>query len=98
MARFDVYRTYDGTVVVDCQADLLSYLKSRFVVPLLPPELEPPITERLNPSFLIGEDRYVLFPQFASSLPLSELKERVTSLAENDTQILRAFDMLASGF
>ena len=37
MSQFDVYRIPDGPLVVDCQTDLLNYLQSRFVVPLLPP-------------------------------------------------------------
>ena len=98
MARFDVYRTADGAVVVDCQADLLQHLKTRFVIPLLPPVLEPPVTEKLNPSFLIEDELYVLFPQFAASVRISELKEVIASLADNDAEIIGAIDMLVSGF
>lgn len=38
MAKFDVYRLGDGVCVVDWQADLLSDLETRFVVPLVPAE------------------------------------------------------------
>lgn len=46
MAKFDVYRLRDsGGLVVDCQADLLDGLNTRFVVPSLPidaaPNLQP---------------------------------------------------------
>ena len=37
MARFDVHRRRDAAgYLLDCQADLLSDLTTRFVVPLLP--------------------------------------------------------------
>ena len=38
MAKYDVYRLRGDTLVVDCQADLLSDLQTRFVVPLIPAE------------------------------------------------------------
>ena len=97
MARFDVYKM-DGGTVVDCQTDILRHLKTRFVIPLLPEELEPPETEILNPSFLIEGSYYVLFPQFASSVRVSDLNVKMSSLADNDTEIMRAIDMLVSGF
>jgi toxin CcdB len=98
MAQFDVYKTGDGATVVDCQSDLLSHLKTRLVIPLLPPDLEPPMTERLNPAFDIDGQRYVLFPQFAASIHIRELRERVASLTNRYLDITRALDMLVSGY
>jgi toxin CcdB len=98
MAQFDVYITGNGATVVDCQSDLLSHLKTRLVIPLLPPDLEPPKTERLNPAFEIGGLKYVLFPQFTASIHVSELKNKVASLTSSYLDITRALDMLVSGY
>jgi toxin CcdB len=98
MARFDVLRTADGAYVVDYQSDMLSHLQTRFVIPLMPPELEPKISERLNPAFDIDGQRYVLYPQFAASVMRSDLKDYVTSLIDCDFTIIDAFDMLNSGY
>lgn len=98
MARFDVFKTADGSYVLDYQCDMLDYLHTRFVIPLLAPELEPKISERLNPAFEIGGASYVLYPQFAASVTQNELKEFIVSLAEEDFTIIGAFDMLTSGY
>lgn len=97
MAQFDVYRTSHNALVVDCQAEFLSYLKTRFVVPLLPPELEPKIAERLNPVFLIEGSEHVFYPQFAASVPTKDLKDRVVSLSDEYLMIENALDMLITG-
>ncbi len=98
MARFDVFRTTEGGLVVDFQADILDYLQTRFVIPLMPPEVEPRQSQRLNPAFTIGDAQYVLYPQFAASVPESELQGYVMSLADQHFAIVDAFDMLTSGF
>ena len=35
MAKFDVYRSIDGSMLLDCQSDLLRHLNKRFVAPLV---------------------------------------------------------------
>ena len=50
MARFDVHANPSGPgYLLDCQADLLSHLTTRFVVPLLPLDAAPKPAARLNP-------------------------------------------------
>lgn len=98
MARFDVYETANDTLVVDYQADSLAYFNTRLVIPLMPPELEPKASDRLNPAILINDKRYVLYPQFAASLAVTELGGYVTSLADRDFAIIDAFDMLTTGY
>jgi toxin CcdB len=98
MARFDVFKTADGSYVLDYQSDMLDHLHTRFVIPLMPPELEPKVSERLNPAFQINDVRYVLYPQFAASVTRNELKDHVTSLIDHDFAIIDAFDMLTSGY
>ena len=98
MARFDVIKTKSDGLVLDCQSDFLAYLRTRFVVPLLPPELEPKVAERLNPVFVIEGRNYVLYPQFAASMSVRELGPMVTSLVDEHSRIMDALDMLMIGY
>lgn len=99
MARFDVYRDRNGPgLLLDCQANVLSILDTRFVVPLLPPHVAPNPAGRLNPLFEIGGHPYVMATQFASAVAVRELGERVVSLIDRDTAIIGAIDMLLSGY
>lgn len=98
MARFDVYRLADNALVVDCQADLLSHLKTRVVAPLMPPEVEPKTSDRLNPAFVINGDRYVLYPQFMGTVSTHELGDAIASLDDRADHVRNAIDMLMIGF
>lgn len=90
MARFDVYRLAEGGLVLDCQADLLRSLKSRFVIPLLPEEAAPQPAERLNPVFTLGGRRYVMATQFAAAVRTRELGDIIASLATEEIAISNA--------
>jgi toxin CcdB len=99
MAKYDVFRRRSGTgYLLDCQADLLSRLNTRFVVPLLPVGEAPKPAARLNPVFELEGGSHVMMTQFAAAVPAAELGEKVTSLGDRDTVILNALDMLISGF
>jgi toxin CcdB len=94
MARFDVYRLADGGLVIDCQADVLDDIGTRFVLPLLPPGAAPPSNGRLNPMFEVNGETLVMVTQFATSLRTAELKSRVTSLDREHLRIIGAIDVL----
>lgn len=98
MARFDVYRTRAGRLVLDCQSDLLRHLQSRFVVPLLTSQELPSPARRLNPIFLIEGTQWVMATQFAATVPVRELGDTVTSLRDQDYAITTALDTLTSGW
>ena len=99
MAKFDVYRMLgQATLVVDCQADLLEDLATRLVAPLLPDADVPRPMARLNPRFVVGEQRLVMATHLASAVPTKELGERVTSLLHEQDAIANALDMLICGF
>lgn len=99
MAKFDVFRRRSGDgYLLDCQADLLSQLNTRFLVPLLPARDAPTPAARLNPLFELEGKSHVMMTQFAAAVPVSELGERVASLRDRDIDILNALDMLISGF
>ncbi len=99
MARFDVFARADGGpgYLLDSQADLLSHLNTRFVVPLLPMDAAPRPAARLNPAFEILGVPHVMVTQFAAAVLTRELGEKVASLSEQDTAITNALDMLISG-
>lgn len=99
MARYDVYRIAgDMGFVLDCQADVLSRLNTRFVVPLLPPDQAPLASERLNPAFTIAGEKVIMYTQFAASVPAIQLREPVTSLDDEHPAIMNALDMLITGY
>jgi toxin CcdB len=100
MSRFDVYGRRDGEAgyLLDCQADLLSGLTTRLVVPLLPEADAPHAASRLNPKFMIGGDSVVMVTQYATAIPVSELGDRVAALRDRHDEIIAAIDFLVSGF
>lgn len=99
MAKHDVYRLRaSANYVVDCQADILAGLNSRFVVPLLPIDQAPRPAARLNPVFVIGGTAWVMVAQFAAALPVTELGEIVAHLGDDAYTISNALDLLISGF
>ncbi|CAN5491938.1 CcdB family protein [soil metagenome] len=99
MARFDVYRPGSGAaLLLDCQADLLSSLDSRFVVPLLPVGFLANPFGRLNPLFDIDGVRLVMVTQSAATVPVRALGRHVVSLAHEQATIVNALDMLLTGY
>lgn len=99
MARFDVY-VVEGDVgyLLDCQADVLSGLDSRFVVPLLPRRLVAVIVPGLNPVFTVEEEPVLMMTQSASAVPVQVLRHPVASLADERYVVSNALDMLLSGY
>ena len=94
MARFDVYRLRDGGLALDCQANFLDDIGTRFVVPLMPPGDGPPTNARLNPGFDIDGEAVVMVPQFATAVRTRDLAERVGSLDHDHIRIVAAIDVL----
>ncbi len=94
-----VLRDIDGAAaLLDVQADLLSHIATRAVVPLLPEgDVRAPIGE-LNPVMEIKGKRHVTGTQALAAIPGRELKRAVASAAEHHDRIVRAFDMLLVGF
>ncbi len=104
MARLDVHPMLGGEgYVLDVQADMLSHLSTRVVVPLLPEAIAPKPISELNPVFDIpnlqdGEKRHVLVTQAIASIPGGELKRAVSSLASQHDSVTRALDILLLGY
>lgn len=99
MARFDVYAPVGSSVLLlDCQADLLGVLGTRFVVPLFPPSQKRPAFPRLNPVFVVNGERLEMITQGAASITTKALGRPVASLASEQSAIMTALDMLLTGY
>lgn len=98
MAQFDVFETVSGAgLLLDCQSDLLSQLNTRLVAPLLRPDEAPKPAGRLNPSFDVGGEPYVMMTQYAAAVEVRELGRKRASLAGHHREIIGALDMLLTG-
>lgn len=98
MRQFDVFDLGAHGLVVNCQSDLLSHLRSRIVIPLRRPDDLPTISPRLNPLVTVEGSEFVLAAQFLRAVDRAQLNTRVTSLADQDMAIKQALDMLISGY
>lgn len=99
MARYDVFPNPEGVGwLLDVQADLLSGLNTRIVVPLLPTKDAPTPAERLNPVFSIGQSRALMVTQFMAAVPAALLRKPVANLEARHREIIDALDLLLIGF
>jgi toxin CcdB len=96
MAQFDVHRLGE-TLVINCQADLLASLESRFVVPLVPISEAPKAAQRLNPIFHVAGAEFLMLTQAAAAVERRELGAVVASLADRSFEVTGALDVLISG-
>ena len=97
MPQFDVFRLQNGELVVDCQADVLSGLNTRLVIPLQIIDEGGQVSARLNPLLTIGGERLVLKTHFAGAIDTRLLRTRTGSAAEHEYAIKAALDVLISG-
>lgn len=99
MARFAVYKNLDGAgYLLDIQADLLSHLNTRVVVPLLPLDLAPKPAATLNPVFEMDGGSVAMVTQFMAAVPAQMLKSPMLSLESRRNDITAAVDLLFQGF
>lgn len=99
MARFSVYKHSEGEgYLLDVQADLLSHLNTRVVVPMLPVELAPKPATTLNPLFEIEGATVSMVTQFMAAVPAKLLKNPVLNLDNRRNDITAAVDLLFQGF
>jgi toxin CcdB len=97
MARHDVHRL-GKTLVLAVQAPLLDALATRIVIPLIPEAKAPRPIGELNPIFTVQDQKYVLLTQALAAVPLKELGRAVDSLDAQHDAIMRALDLLLTGF
>ena len=98
MSRFSVYANAEGIgYLVDVQANLLSHLNTRMVVPLLPADRAPLPAQTLNPVFDIDGTRHVLVTQFMAAVPVKVLKTCSFDAQDRSHDIIAALDCLFQG-
>ena len=99
MARFDVYTNQGGAgFLLDVQADLITRLNTRVVVPLLPRDAAPTPADRLNPVFEVQGSKVTMATQFMAAVPRSELTMLVANLDRESDAIFSAIDFLHNGW
>lgn len=99
MARFDLHRPRGGpALVVDVQSDFLDNLRTRVVVPLVPPGEVPRPVRDLHPVFAIDGMPCLLATQFLAAIPSRDLGRAVGTLKAERDAITRALDLLLTGF
>lgn len=96
MARFDAWPDGDGWLL-EVQADLLSDLNTRLVVPLMPAARAPRPASRLNPVLSVMGAPQVMVTQFLSAVPASILKGAPVPLLAQSDPITNALDLLLTG-
>jgi toxin CcdB len=100
MARFDVYK-YSAAVpyVVDVQADLLSDLKTRVVIPLLPhAQAKKEVLPRLKPVIKIHGKDHVLMTTDIGAIRIADLGPPAENIQDQRQVIAAAIDFLMMGF
>lgn len=104
MAQFDVYTNPNPATkraipyLLDVQADLLSDLATRVVVPLYATTASTKAAQHLNPRFQVKCTTVIMSTAELAALPLFALGERVDSLQQHRSEIIAALDFLISGF
>ena len=99
MARFDVYQgSGNAAYLLDVQANELSELNTRVVVPLIPAGDAPKPAQVLNPIFKVDGNQCVMVTQYMSAVPTKVLKRTICTLADHRDEITAALDLLFFGF
>jgi toxin CcdB len=99
MAQFDVYKGPEGVeYLLDLQTDLIEFVESRVVAPLLPIAKISFVAKRLNPVFDVEGKPVVLVVQALAAVRKTVLGRRVANLSDHHRQIIDAVDMLFLGF
>ena len=104
MAQFDVYqnRNPDSNQAIpfllDVQADLLSHLATRVVVPLVSAVIMDRAINYLNPQFVIANTPVVMSTAEMAGVSVHVLGEKIFSLNDRRDEIIAALDFLIMGF
>ncbi len=98
MARFTIYSNPGVGYLMDVQADMLSHLNTRMVVPLLPLSEAPKPAKTLNPQFVIAGSPYSMVTQYMAAVPSNTLKDAVLNAQDRHDEIVTALDLLLQGF
>jgi toxin CcdB len=99
VARFDLYRAPTGAnLFLDIQHRSLDHLRTRVVIPLMPPAEVPEPIRDLHPIFVIEGERRLLATQLIGSIPKRQLGKPIGNIETHRDAITKALDVLYSGF
>lgn len=100
MAKYDVYHDPRGgeNLLLSFQADMFAGFDTRLAIPLLLEHPRRTPLRKLNPIFVIGERRYVLYTQHTLAVPASALRNRIANVKDRHDEITAALDFLHQGF
>lgn len=105
MAQFDIYRNENPATrsrypyVLDIQAELLSELPTRLVVPLRDGTgTEPWIVSRLHPVLKLGDNTLIAVFSEMAAVPASILGNKVGDARVQRADLIAAMDLLVTGF
>ena len=102
MPQFDVYKPSGQSgvhsLLLDIQSDLIGLIGSRVVVPMVKFTQAPKLTQRLNPVFEVGSQKYVALFQDLQSVTLEMLGARVGNLADKRFEVTTTLDFLFQGY
>ena len=104
MAQFDVFRNIDALTCeaypffVDVQNDLLSSLKTRVVIPIVPFSYQDSLVPTsLCPRVVIDDQSHMVLTQLIATISLSALEQYECSLFDSRDEIVAAMDCLITG-
>ena len=83
--------------LLDVQADVLSLLGSRVVVPLAPERSIPGVPSLLQPTLEVEGQKMMMLTPLLAAISKASLGERVGSVVADGPVILRALDFLLTG-
>ena len=99
MARFDIYANPEGNgFLLDVQADLMSHLNSRLVIPLVRSGIAPTPIKVLNPIFQIEDATYLMLTQQMAAVSVQMLKGPVLNVNNRRDEVVAAIDLSLQGF
>lgn len=83
---------------MDVQADLLTELRTRLVIPLVPADAGFKRVSHLHPLALIEGEPWLVATDLMASVDRRQLGDTVTSLEPRRDEIVAAIDFLLQGF
>lgn len=96
--QFDVFRADSGSHVLVLQSDLLADATTRVVARLVPEDWSDTPIDRLAPRIVLGDLSLRLNLLQVATLTIPQLETHIGSAANQRDDIIRACDMLLTGY
>jgi toxin CcdB len=98
MARFDLYQSRSLRLYLDVQSNYVDDFGRRVVIPLLLVAKAPPPIPRLHPIVRVEASDFIVVTHRISSVERRKLGAVVGTLSHHQDEIIRALDVLLTGF